>query len=163
MCKLITHLCKFLKIEDLNLLQRQLRDQLLRVNQAQTLVDVKLCKKIKYYMIGYINEIINNSVNYKQEVQLYNEALNQFNLIKVNLSNKLDNSYEDLIDLLSNLFKRSGKNEFNSAENEQEDKEIYYLFNNFNINQDLIESENETNIQPEANTGTKYNFRQTYD
>jgi hypothetical protein len=75
MCKFLTYLTKFLKIEDLNEIDGLLRELILNENLGNShqnenkfnLVDNKLTRQTKASIGGYIYDILKDNENFKHE------------------------------------------------------------------------------------------------
>ena len=71
MCKFLTHLTKNLKLEDLNIVQKHLlKLSSIERNETKLMLEAQFYKRLKYFMSGYIYEILKNCDNYKDEGEL---------------------------------------------------------------------------------------------
>ena len=85
MCKFLTYLTKFLKIEDLNEIDSLLREMIVKENlvnnqndhQKFNLIDNKLTRQTKVSIGAYIYDILKDSESFKQE-GLFNFFENYF-------------------------------------------------------------------------------------
>lgn len=76
MCKFLTYLCKYIKIDDLNEIETSMKSIIIENNLSSTsgtaddinLQNTKLAKQIKIYLNNYIYEILNDANEaFKQE------------------------------------------------------------------------------------------------
>jgi hypothetical protein len=75
MCKFLTYLSKYLKIEDLDEIEKILKDifvenvlaNCLDGTKSVQLIDTKLSRQMKIYFNNYIYDILKDNENYKQE------------------------------------------------------------------------------------------------
>ena len=151
-CKLMTFLCKHLKIEDLESLMTKCLNQLKVAADTLTSrrIDLTL-NELRAHFLAYIGEILGDMENNKQEIQLYNEALTLLNLLN---ANKRTSSEEDCVNLLINVLQRP-----NSASKSVEESDVSE--SESNVNEIEIMENKENNNDSEFRR--KFPFKQTYD